>query len=78
MNFEQAKEKIKEGHEITRSGWDSCKIIRTGKDTDADYINYDVTGLIVESCEKRICDCKIAIFRPTPEDEAANDYIIAT
>lgn len=76
MNYEQAKEKIAEGNQITRAGWELCKIIRAPKETDNDHINYDLTGLIIESCEDRICDCKIGIFQPTPEDEKATDYII--
>lgn len=77
MNLDQAKEKIKEGAHVTAHHWDLCKVIRKSDVSDNDYIlDTDLTDVIIESCENRICDCSIGIFRPTKEDELAEDYVI--
>lgn len=78
MNYAQAKEKmLKEGVTITKHSWDLCKTIRAAKESDVDYINYPPEGVIVEDCENRQCDCKIAIYTPTEADQQAEDFIIA-
>lgn len=76
MNYEQAKEKINEGNHITAQRWALCKILRKATEADVDYINFPPEGLIVESCENRNCDCKIAIHNPTEEDLESDDYVI--
>lgn len=76
MNLDQAKEKVKEGNHVTNLAWGACKIIRSAQESDVEYINFPPEGLIVEDCEQKICDCKIAIFQPTEEDLKSTDYII--
>lgn len=60
---------------FSRLTWDECKTIRLAKEQDYDIINYDIDGTIVEDCPGRKCDCTIAIWRRTPEDKVAKDYM---
>lgn len=77
MTFEQAKAEVKNGAHITAHRWDLCRFIRKSSEADNDFIlDTDLTGVIIESCENRICDCSIGIFRPIKEDELAEDYVI--
>ena len=78
MNYDEAIEKIKtENLTITSFHWNLCKTIRQATDADFDYINCPPEGIIVEDCENRACDCKIAVHVPTEEDKKHTDYIIA-
>lgn len=75
MNLQEAKDKIiTDSIRVKSPSWDSCKIIRKAILSDEDYINYPHQGIIVEDCTNRKCDCKIAIYIPTPDDEQLNDF----
>ncbi len=77
FNLEQAKKKVEEGHSVTNISWGACKIIRKATLADEDIINYPHEGVIVETCEDRICDCKTIIYQPTPEDLTSETFVIA-
>lgn len=75
MTYETAKQLVLNGMTLSRTSWDSCKVIRAAKESDVEFINFSTEGIIVEDCEKRLCDCKIIIFNPTHEDKVANDWV---
>lgn len=77
MTHWDAKLAVAEGHIVGRESED-CRIIRQGDEGDRDYINYDPAGMIVEDCKKRVCDCKIIIYRETEADKLATDWRILT
>lgn len=77
MNYETARHKIlNEGHEIIRPSWGVCAYIRLAVESDIDYLNYPTQGLIIQSCDKRTCDCKVILYVPTSEDLKADDFAI--
>ena len=76
MQYVFAKEKISQGIPMARKAWNTpCRLIRTAEESDYDYINYHpLTGIFVDDCKERVCDCAIGIYRPTPEDLVADDW----
>lgn len=76
MQYNFIKEKISRGHKVRRLSWTNCMIVRAAEEADEDHINYPHTGLFVSSCDMRSCDCKIAIYNPTPADEMADDWVV--
>ena len=77
MQYNFLKDKISKGLPATRKSWGDCKIVRAAVEGDYDFINYPPTGLFVTDCPKRECDCKIAIYNPSKEDLAADDWVIS-
>ena len=76
MNHEEAREKARQGESVKREKWDDCRHVRQAKESDADYINYPIEGILVDACDNRVCDCTIIIYKPTEEDQQATDWII--
>lgn len=76
MTWKQIQHEINSGNKVFRAEWDDCKYVRKAMEADVEYINYPPEGVIVEDCNQRLCDCKIAIYQPTTEDMVANDWFV--
>ena len=76
LTYIQAQDAVKDGMFATREAWGSCRIIRPGVESDWDFINYDPTGVVIDDCKEKVCDCSIGIYQPTEEDKNTRDWII--
>ncbi len=74
MTWKQIQNEINAGKKVFRAEWDDCRYVRKAIESDVEFINYPVEGVAVEDCNRRECDCKIAIFQPSKEDMVANDW----
>lgn len=75
MNYDTARALIDNGMIVSRTTWNDCKVVRAAKESDVEFINYPTEGIVVEDCEKRLCDCKIIIYTPTESDKTATDWV---
>ncbi len=78
MNKADALQEVGKGMYAKREAWDDCRLVRSATEGDREFINYDPQGIVVEDCKKRVCDCAIVIYRSTPEDDEAIDWITMT
>ena len=76
MNYKHIQTELEKGNKVFRAEWDDCRYVRKAEESDVEFINYPTDGIIVEDCNKRQCDCNIAIYQPTKEDTMANDWYV--
>jgi hypothetical protein len=77
ITYNEAILAMEEGHILHRIGWGECRIIRTHKISDYDFINVDsLSGFIIEDCKQKVCDCSVGVYQPTAEDKEATDWEI--
>ncbi len=76
LSYKEVMSCLSESKKASRRSWDTCKVIRLAKESDVDYINYPIEGILVSDCDMARCDCKIAIYQPSQEDLDATDWMI--
>lgn len=60
----------------TRKDWGDCRIVRAGIESDIEYTNYVVEGILVEDCANKKCDCRVAIYKASSDDLNAIDWVV--
>lgn len=76
ISYTEALQAIGKGEKVTAKRWD-CKYVRLPQLSDHDFLNADsLEGLIIEDCDRKVCDCRVGVWAQQPEDKLAEDYYV--